>query len=275
MSCQNNIGVIIVNYRTPDLVIKCVNSILRYGIARPQDIIIVDNASSDESLPKLAACLPGTRLIPSRINAGFGAGINEGVKASQNGTLMILNPDTYFEDDSIRLAIRVLENDPNIAIVGLDLLYPDGVRQYPSRRFYSMLDIIARRTPLGRCWPLKRRVDKHLMVDSWQAGHPFPVEWVMGTGFLIRRHVFDSVGGMDESYFLYMEDVDLCARVWQAGYKVYCVPNARLIHDHKRESASVFLNSASRMHIQAFLKFRKKFRVPILRPPNIRTLFRS
>jgi N-acetylglucosaminyl-diphospho-decaprenol L-rhamnosyltransferase len=259
------LSVVIVNYGTPHLVLKCVKSIVDHGITEAGEIIVVDNCSPDGSFTKLRSELVGARVVQSKKNGGFGAGVNYGARYCSSEIILVLNPDTYFEDKSIRSAIDVFKIDPKVAVVGLDLIYPNGERQYSSRRFYSYLDIIGRRTPFGRLWPLKSMIDVHLMKSSWDLGQPFEADWVMGTGFLVRRSVFADIGGMDEGYFLYMEDVDLCARIWEAGCKVACVPGARLVHDHQRSSATLY-SRAARAHLRSLLRFQGKFRVPVFRP---------
>ena len=261
------LNVIIVNYCTPDLVVNCVNSIVSNGIAAIRDIVVVDSCSPDNSYTELRERLANAKVVQAKKNAGYGAGVNLGATHCTSKILLVLNPDTYFEDNSICGAIEVFKADSRVAVAGLDLLYPNGARQYSSRRFYSCLEIIGRRTPFGRHWPLKSRIDSHLMKSSWETGQPFEADWVMGTGLLVRRDVFAAIGGMDEAYFLYMEDVDLCARVWEAGFKVLCVPGARLIHDHQRSSVKPF-SSAGRAHLKSLLRFHGKFGVPILNPPN-------
>ena len=116
---------------------------------------------------------------------------------------------------------------------------------------------------------MRRRVDRHLMKEAWRYGTPFDAEWVMGTGFIAKYDLITALGGMDKTYFLYMEDVDLCARVWKAGYRVACIPTARLVHDHQRSSAKNPFSSAARQHITSLIKFGSKFPVPIFRPPGI------
>jgi N-acetylglucosaminyl-diphospho-decaprenol L-rhamnosyltransferase len=259
------LSVVIVNYCTPHLVLKCVKSIVLNGIAEAEEIIVVDNCSPDGSFTKLQCELVGARVVQSKSNGGFGAGVNFGARYCSSELMLVLNPDTYFEDKGICAAIDMFKTDPRIAVVGLDLVCPDGERQYSSRRFYSYLDIIGRRTPFGRHWPLKSRIDAHLMKSSWDLGQPFEADWVMGTGFLVRKSVFANLGGMDEGYFLYMEDVDLCARIWEAGYKVTCVPGARLVHDHQRSSATLY-SRAARTHLKSLLRFHGKFRVPVFKP---------
>lgn len=275
---MNGLGrceIVIVNYRTPDLVLRCVESIVKFGLSARDDIVVVDNASPDDSYERLSTFLGDVRIIHSDRNAGFAAGVNLGVACCRKDFVLVLNPDTYFEDRSAHLALYVLASDPKIAIAGLDLVYPQGGRQYSARRFYSVLDIMCRRTHLGACWPLKARVNHHLMVGAFESGEPFEAEWVLGSGFLIRRDVFAKIGGMDEGYFLYMEDVDLCARLWKVGYRVVCVPNARLVHDHQRASAVRSHSMAGRIHLRSLMRFRQKFKLPIIVSPGVQGIVHS
>jgi GT2 family glycosyltransferase len=252
-----------------------VESIVRTGVARREDIIVVENASDDDSTKIFASKLHGVRLVCAERNNGFSAGINLGAKLANLEFILVLNPDTYFIDNTIHHAFAEFDARPEVGLVGLNLINPDGTLQYSARRFYSALDILARRLPIGQYWPLKGRIAKHLMVASWQQGASFDADWVMGTGFIIRREIFERIGRMDESYFLYMEDVDLCARVWKAGYHVICVPDARLVHDHQRSSATNPFSWAGRMHLKSLLIFRKKYRVPMFRRPDVEKIYRE
>lgn len=266
---RGRLNAIVVNYLTPDLTVKCVESIVRMGVALLEDIIVVENASPDDSAARLTRELGGLRLICAKQNGGFSAGVNMGAATANREYVIVLNPDTYFVDQSIDQALAELDARPDVGLVGLNLVYPDGTCQYSARRFYTMLDIVARRSPLGSYWPLKGCVERHMMISAWGSGLPFDADWVMGTGFVIRRDLFEKIGRMDEAYFLYMEDVDLCARVWGAGYRVVCVPGARLVHDHQRSSAAAPFSWAGRLHLQSLATFRKKYSVPLLRPPSI------
>ena len=269
MSQKFRINPLIVNYRTPDLTIKCVASLLEMGVAPLEDIIVVENGSPDDSAARLTRELSNVRLICSERNGGFSAGINIGAAAATRELVLVLNPDTYFVDQSIEQALAVFDACPDVGLIGLNLVYPDGRPQYSARRFYSMLDIIGRRSPLGKYWPLKGRVAHHMMTSAWESEKPFDADWVMGTGFIIRRDLFEKIGRMDEAFFLYMEDVDLCARVWGAGYRVVCVPGARLVHDHQRSSSAGPFSPAGIMHLQSLAIFRKKYRLPLFRVPRV------
>ncbi len=273
-SSHQLLGVIIVNYRTADLTIRSVGSILRQGIAKLQHIVVVDNNSCDGSVGRIARAFPKLRIIASRTNGGFGAGVNTGLQLVHEKYVLILNPDTYFENNSVLSAITYMMDHPDIGVAGLDLVNKDGSRQYSARRFYSLLDVVARRVRIvGNL--LRRRVDRHLMKEAWRYGTPFDAEWIMGTGFIANRNLLMALGGMDKSYFLYMEDVDLCARVWSAGFRVVCVPNARLVHDHQRSSARNPFRPAARRHLVSLVLFASKFSVPIVRQPGIEKIRKS
>jgi GT2 family glycosyltransferase len=271
---SKKLSAVIVNYCTPDLTKVCVQSILKWHIA--DEVVVVDNASPDGSFERLQADLGyNVKVVSSGNNKGASYGINIAAKEAAGQYLLVLNPDTYFIDDSIKLALQALDERPDVGLIGLDLIYPDGRRQFSARRFYSVLDIIGRRLPLGRYGPMKGRLDEHMMILAWESAEPFDADWVMGTGFIIRRDLFQRIGGMDESYFLYMEDVDLCARVWHSGARVVCVPNARLVHHHQRSSASGPFSWAGRTHLKSLFTFARKYRVPLFRPPSVNTIRRA
>lgn len=269
-------SVIIVNYNTPMLVRNCVQSVLASSVAGHEDIVVVDNASTDNSFSYLKEMLPnGIRLVRASMNRGFAAGVNFGMVGCAKELVLVLNPDTYFVDSSLENVVTLLRNEVDVGLVGLDLIYPDGERQFSARRFYSLFDILGRRSPLGRLDAFKRRIDNHMMREAWKTGTPFEAEWVVGTGFVVRRGLWGDLGGMDEHFFLYMEDVDICARIWQAGYRVLCVPGARLTHEHQRASASGLLSKASRRHINSLWRFSRKYRVPLFTPPGVAGLMRG
>jgi GT2 family glycosyltransferase len=271
---MKKLSAVIVNYGTADLTKKCVHSLRQWKVVDDPRIFIVDNASPDDSLARLRSALAPIRIIAAPVNGGFSFGVNLGVRETQTPYVLILNPDTYFVDDSIQYALSVLESQPDIGLLGLDLIYPDGRRQFPARRFYSVLDILGRRLPLGRFWPLKARVARHMMLSAWKHNQPFEADWVMGTGFIVRRDLFQRLGGMDESYFLYMEDVDLCARIWISGHRVVSLPNARLVHDHQRASAATPFGKSGRYHLKSLGLFVKKYRLPVFTPPTPRNIKR-
>lgn len=265
---RQRLHVILVNFRTPELTIRSVGSIREQGIAKPENITVVENCSGDDSLNLMQIAMPDIEIKASPVNGGFGAGVNFGAAGIDADYLLVLNPDTYFEMDSVAPVLDQMDSMPDIGIAGLDLINPDGSRQYGARRFYSALDIATRR--LGQLRKLmKERINRHLMVEETDSGKPFNAEWVMGTGFIIRRDLFNRLGGMEENYFLYMEDVDLCARTWMSGRRVVYFPGLPLVHDHQRQSAASPLSFVGRAHIRSLLLFARRFHVPLFRSPGI------
>ena len=263
-----SLGVVIVNYNTEELTLQCVKSLLEHGIAAPGQICVVDNLSPDGSGLRLKSSLPaGVGLILSPNNGGFGAGVNIGVAALSTELVLVLNPDTYFLCNRVPVIQRLFAETPNLGIAGLKLINPDGSLQYSARRFYSLLDIVARRTPLGNLGPMRKLVSSHLLKRNWQGG-PFKADWVIGTGFVVRRSAFDEVGRMDEGYFLYFEEVDLCARMWIEGWQVVAVPQVALVHDHQRSSAAGIMSFAGKTHLRSMVRFFTKFGVPWVRRPH-------
>ena len=220
---SNEIGVVIVNYNSFELCVKCIESLIRHSVAVKENIVIVDNCSPDGSGSLLRNTLTGCHVVSTKMNNGYGYGVNYGVKYLSTDYILILNPDTYFFDNPIERILDQVSSDKSIGIVGLDLIYPDGSRQFSGRKFYSFLDILVRRTPL-KSLPLFSKINqRHLMVSYWNQCK-FEADWVLGTGMLVKRSVFNEVGGMDDSFFMYMEDVDLCRRVWAFGKKVLVFP---------------------------------------------------
>lgn len=267
----STLGVVIVNYKTFDLTLQCVASLLSHGIAAPADIVVVDNDSPDGSGERLKAAFlqqgRGVRVILSGRNGGFGAGVNLGVAASSTDLMLVLNPDTYFLNNSVDVIKRLFDDHPRLGVAGLKLVNPDGSLQYSARRFYSLPDIMARRTPLGRLHAMQGLVRSHLLKRRWRGG-PFEADWVMGTGFVLRRAAFDQIGGMDEGYFLYFEEVDLCARMWVNSWQVLAVPQVELVHEHQRHSAAGIWSTSGKTHLRSMNRFFDKFGIPWLRRPS-------
>jgi N-acetylglucosaminyl-diphospho-decaprenol L-rhamnosyltransferase len=265
-SCS--LGVVIVNYQTFDLTMQCVASLLEHGIAAPQHIVVVDNDSPDGSGQRLNHSLPaGVVRVLSKVNGGFGAGVNLGVAALKTDLVLVLNPDTRFPRNNMDVVRRLFDQRQRLGVAGLKLINPDGTLQYSARRFYSLPDILARRTALGKLAPMQKLESSHLLTRKWHE-EPFEADWVMGTGFVVRRTAFELVGRMDEGYFLYFEEVDLCARMWAYGWRVMAVPEVELVHDHQRASGAGILSRSGKTHLRSMARFFAKFGVPWLRRPS-------
>ncbi|MFH1143123.1 MAG: glycosyltransferase [Candidatus Eisenbacteria bacterium] len=250
-------GIIIVHYRTPELLARCLESIAASGTRRSIETLIVDNDPLDARSLSLAE-RHGCRYLRSDRNLGYGRGINRGLAECRGRHFLILNPDIEVGPGSIDALIEFMDAHPEVGIAGPKLFSPDGSLQYSARTFYTLPVILLRRTPLGRLRPRARIVRDHLMMD-WDHQDEREVDWLLGGALIVRRAAVDDVGGMDERFFLYFEDVDWCNRMHRRGWRVFYVPRATMVHAHQRASAGGFLTRGQRMHLESALRFYEKW----------------
>ena len=259
LALGRSLNAVIVNYRTSEDCIGCVESLLKYRVIQnTADIVVVDNASGDDSPEVIRNGCRGITFLEAPTNTGFGGGVNLGVENCSADFVLVLNPDTRFVDYSINAALQHFD-DPTVGIVGLKLINPDGTDQHSARTFYSLSTIIVRRTPLKKFLPAAKALDdQHLKIDSSEVDVP----WVVGAGFIVRRDLFVSLGGMDEGFFIYLEDTDLCRRVWRAGFKVQIARSATLMHMHRAESKKSPFSRRNIEHLRSLLRYTSKFGLP-------------
>ena len=220
-----DVAAVIVNYNVRDHLLACVHSLRDEGV---RDIVVVDNDSRDGSGPALAAADPEARFIPAGANLGFGTAANRGVAATNASRVLILNPDAVVEPGSVKALLAALDGDRGLAVVGPRVDNPDGTR-YPSTRRFPDLGVAVGHAFLGLVRPGNRFTRRYRMLDC-DPDRVGDVDWVSGTCMLVRRSAFDAVGGFDETYFMYVEDVDLCWRLRQAGWRIGYEPGAGVVH---------------------------------------------
>jgi N-acetylglucosaminyl-diphospho-decaprenol L-rhamnosyltransferase len=258
------LSIIIVNYNTGALTRACVESLLSYNLPPATEIIVVDNASQDESVSFLRSDWPEIRVIAQKENVGLARGVNAGIKAAKGKYYLILNPDIIVFSEAVKNLTQFMEQNLEVGIAGGKLLSPNGKVQLSCYRFYRPMTIIYRRTWLGRTKAGRREIARFLMKD-FDRQQARKVEWLMGACLMVRAELVKEIGGMDERYFLYFEDVDWCRRAWLAGWQVSYVPGARFSHYHQRSSESGLgwgwiLKPAVRHHIISAIKYFWKFR---------------
>jgi N-acetylglucosaminyl-diphospho-decaprenol L-rhamnosyltransferase len=252
------LSVVIVNYKTPDDLLRLLASLEEHPSAsEPLEILVVDNASGDDSAARVRAAYPGVTVIESPANRGFAAGVNIGLKAARGEWLLILNPDVVVRNGSLDALLDFLKSNPRAGIAAAKLLNPDGSLQHTCRTYYTFGTILLRRTFLGKLFPNSRALRDHLMLD-YDHESPRNVDWVAGACLLVRREALEEVGPMDERYFLYFEDVDWCTRMHRRGWGVWYVPQAVMTHGYRRASAGGF-SRATRAHAESLLRFWEKW----------------
>ena len=246
-------SIIIVNYNAGFHLRDCIQT-----LPPDSDIIIVDNASHDNSLSLVEALQhPNVRIIRNTTNLGFATACNIGAKASQADLLFFLNPDCRLEPNTIAELITALDSAPDIGMVGGLLLNPDGSEQAGGRRSVP--------TPwrsFTRAFGLSKLLPRYFK-DFNLHQHPLPtaplaVEAISGACMLMKKSTFEQLGGWDEAYFLHCEDLDLCMRYRGAGYRILFVPSARLTHDKGVCSQAQPLTVEWHKH-RGMLRFYQKF----------------
>jgi GT2 family glycosyltransferase len=264
-----DISIIIVNFKSQAKTLACIDSIQKSDLAGLTcEIIIIDNASGGNELEdikkNILSNVVSCKFIQSEINLGMGAGNNVGINNSTGKFILILNPDTILEKNTIKILYNHLNDFSEAGIVGPKLLNPDGSLQYSCFRGWKAYTPILRRTFLGKIF--KKHLNGFLMND-FDHNSIKTVDWLMGSCLMFKREVLTKInGGFDERFFMYFEDTDLCRRIKKIGLKVVYNPEAKVVHNHSRHSAekpwylSLFINKMTRVHIASYIKYFWKWR---------------
>jgi GT2 family glycosyltransferase len=224
-----DLSIVIVSYNSVHLLGRCLSSIRAQTVGLSYEIIVVDNRSSDGTLTMLRTEWPAVRLIACEVNHGFAAGNNIGIHEAKGEMILLLNPDTEILNGAIQQAVLFMAGRPAAGIIGCMLRLPDGSVQQSVRSFPSVLNLFSEASFLYLAFPRSRIFGRYYMTffDYTSGGE---VDWVSGAFFLIRRTVLETVGLLDERFFMYSEEMDLCYRAKQAGFKVYYTPSAAVAH---------------------------------------------
>jgi N-acetylglucosaminyl-diphospho-decaprenol L-rhamnosyltransferase len=222
-----NVSAVVVNYNARDHLLECLRSLRAEGVA---DIVVADNASVDGSDVAVRAADPDVHWHQTGANLGYGAGANRGAARTDpsRAYLLCLNPDAVLEPGALKAMVTTLEARPEVGIVGPRIENLDG-SMYPSARTFPNLADAVGHAFLGMVWPGNPWTRRYRMLD-WDHAAPADVDWVSGSCFLVRRTTWDRLGGFDEGYFMYAEDLDLCWRARRARWVVTYEPAARVIH---------------------------------------------
>jgi N-acetylglucosaminyl-diphospho-decaprenol L-rhamnosyltransferase len=252
-----DVSILIVNYKTRELLRQCLSSIFTSGCGPEFEVIVVDNDSRDGSVEMVREEFPQVILIDHGENAGLAHGNNVAAAMAGGQYLLFMNPDTVIRSEALEKMVAYMRDHLEVGILGPKLVYPDGELQDSCRSFYKIRTIVLRRTFFGRLFPESSLLRHHLMED-YKHDVPREVDWMLGACLMMPRRVCDAIGGWDEGYKLYFEDVDICWRVKMAGYKVMYFPEAVVVHHHRRDSAQGFSRKTVR-HIVSAIRFLNKY----------------
>lgn len=248
------LAIVIINYRTPHLVIDCLASLEDQIDVTQHCVILVDNDSGDESVSILEQTIVDhqwndwVHLIASPVNGGFSAGNNLGIKAINAQAYLLLNSDTIVRLGAIASLLKALEQHPEAGLISPRLEWPDGTPQISCFRDHSFVSELINAAATGPITTLFSPYNVPIPVlDS-----PFEPQWTSFACVLIRREVIEQIGLMDEGYFMYFDDIDYCRRARKAGWKVLHWPDAHVVH-LRGGSGSVKSDLAQRKRPRSYL----------------------
>jgi GT2 family glycosyltransferase len=244
----SRVAVVVVNHNTREHLQACLASVVP---ERPREVVVVDNASSDGSACLVRDRYPDVVLHASPVNLGYGAAANQGLARTTAPYVLLLNSDTRLQPSALHALAAYLDRHPGAGVVGPRLVGADGALQpscypFPTPLFVLLGDSLLSTEPYV---PALRR----WYWRAWPHTDPQVVPWVVGAALALRRAAFDAVGGFDESFFLYWEEVDLCRRLRRAAWEVHWAPVTTVVHEggastRQDPRAAVLQLHASRLH---------------------------
>lgn len=246
------LSIIIINWNTRDLLEQCLDSLFRSTGIQELEVFVVDNASRDYSPEMVKERFPQVHLIANDTNIGFAAANNQAARLSTGEYILLLNSDTIVRSGAIDTLAQFLDNHQRVGAVGARLLNADSSLQYSC----SPLPGLGREFKRMFHLPGVRQDGYYEMAD-WDINTSRQVGVLLGACMLIRRKALDQVGLLDEDYFMYTEEVDLCYRIARAGWQLFWVPAAEVVHfggqSTRQASDEMFL----RLYESKLLYFRK------------------
>lgn len=250
------VSVCIVSWNVRDDLMACLESLSQAAAGLRTEVIVVDNASSDDTVSVVRERFPEVILICNTQNKGFAAAANQGLAAATGKYLLLLNPDTILPPGALAELLAVADAHPEAGIIAPKLLNADGSLQESCRRFPTPAAALFRHTLLGRLFPKNRWAAEYVMAE-WAHDEPREVDWASGACLLLRRSAFQTIGPLDERFFWGSEDVDYCYRAHQAGFSVLYVPRPAIVHKIGASTNQAQLRTIVNFHRSMLRLYRK------------------
>lgn len=261
------ISIVIVEYRCMEQIKGCLPTLEKYLESAEWECIIISNSEYEpaefdvcrDSVKKLSS---RARVVANDKNRGYAGGVNKVLASCQAPYVFVLNPDCRLLDDRIANLLQILDENPDIGVVGPRVVYGDGSLQPSCRRFPKPWTFLLVRSFGGR-FPGAYRERQRYFMEGFDHKSNLDVDWLSGGALLVRKSAIESVGLLDERFFLYMEDVDWCRRFWRAGWRVVYTPESTICHDAQHDSLRGILNMLSsphtRFHLSSLFKYFLKY----------------
>lgn len=253
-----DLSIIIVNWNTRDLLAKCLRDVETTVKNVSYETWVVDNASGDGSPEMVRRDFPNVRLIANTENVGFARANNQAMQAAEGRYILLLNSDAFVKERTIDHMVAFLDERPQAGMAGCKLLYEDGRLQPSCYRFPTLWSELVIAFGLDKLFPKNPLFGGYAMTD-WDYGDVREVDVIMGAFMLARAEAVQQVGLMDESFFMYSEEVDWCYRFKQAGWKVYFTPEVETVHLWGGSSRAVKVETLLRLYRSRVQFFRKHY----------------
>lgn len=256
-----DLSIVIVSYQVAELLEHCLDSLMQLTAPPRIEVIVVDNGSTDGSADMVRSKFPEARLILNSENVGFSKANNQGLRIARGRYWMLLNPDTEIAagtENPFQVMLAFMDAHPHAAACGPSLFYPDGKRQHSAFYFPTLAQIYMDLFSVH--WRLREsRWNGRYPLAVYERGEPFPIDHPLGAALVVRPEAARAVGLLDEEYFIYAEEVDWCMRMKRAGWEIWCVPRARIIHHEARSTRQFRDKMFVELWKARFLLFRKNY----------------
>lgn len=251
-----DVSIIIVNYKTYDLTCNCINSILTHSVGFDFEIILIENGTNEFDNERVKHWGDAVTLIVSEKNLGFAGGNNLGIQSATGNYILLLNSDTYLQDNAINTTLQYLKNHPKAGVVSARLIYPDGRAQSVAQRFpsvkYQLIELLRLQKLMS-----KSKAGHTLLGSFFDYKDSVKADWVWGAYFMFPSTILKELPNhlLDDSYFMYYEDMQWCMDISKLGYEIHFCADAEVVHLLGASSA----NKNEMMHKNGELFLSKNF----------------
>lgn len=252
-----DLDIIFVNYNSTDDLIACLRSLAENPCRARLRIFVQDNASKDAPR-RITEAFPEAELQINKKNIGLGGAINQAARRGDAPFIAMINPDSVIDGRCLDNCLQWLRDNPQVGAVGPKILNLDGTVQGSARAFpTAMTGLFGRSSLLSRLFPNNRFTARNVLTQGCEFCQPTAVDWVSLAAIVARRQAFEEAGMMDEDFFLFWEDADLCKRLWASGWKVYYYPHDSIVHKVGGSRKSRNIASLWNFHKSSYIFYRK------------------
>jgi GT2 family glycosyltransferase len=248
-----DISIILVNWNSGPMILTCLKRIFSELNSVRGECIVIDNASENGDRELLRREFPKLEVIANTSNLGFAKAVNQGIVRSRGRYLLLINPDAFLSPGTIASVVTFLDSRPEVGILGPRVLNPDGSVQGSARAFPQFATALFGRTSLiSRLFPGNGLTRRQVLGQDRKLRRPLAVDWVSGAAMFVRRDVFEEVGLLDDRFFLFWEDADICWRAHKQGWPVIYYPEVSVTHLIGACSRHAPVRSLAAFHRSAF-----------------------